>query len=330
MKSTTTRPLQIATALAALTTAVGLLVLQIFGGLEYTEGGSPFFRYSMIAAMIVLALLPVFIEIARRTGHGIIGLALFAAFCAFLAYSLPANIGRNGEMKEAKVVKAEDGAQARADLATVTRSLDWYTREMMRECEGAPEPLPPQGWPKCRANRANAKALEERRDRLERQIAQAPAAGDVGSETISWATLGTVSEKDVRRGSVMAFAVGLDIAIWALTWLATALLTSLPARMAASVPAPAATYSDAPETTKTVSDPPRLRLVASNDGTVSKQEALRDLLALRACGFTPPSQDWLTERWNLGSKGTTSKWCSDWEAKGLIDRTMVGRRKEVA
>lgn len=323
MTTTSTRPLLIATALAAMVTAVGLLALQIIGGLEYTEGGTLYFRASMIAAMMVLALLPVFIEVARRTGHGLIGTALFVAFLAFLAYSLPANVGRNGELKEEKVVKSEDAALARADLASVTRSLNWFRPEMMRECEGAPEPLPPQGWPKCRSNRANVKALEDRRDHLEGQIAQTPVVGDVGSKTISWSTGGRLSEQDIRRGSIMAFALGLDIAIWALVWLATALLTSLPAKAVVMMQAVEAAQRVALPPTETDHDLP------PSGGQKTKQEALADLLTLSAMGHAVPSQDWLAERWDR-PKGTISKWLSEWEDRDLITRSPAGRCKAVS
>ena len=322
MHTSSTRPLLIATAVAALATAAGLLALQIIGGLEYTEGGTLYVRASMIAAMMVLALLPVFIEVARRTGHGLIGTALFVAFLAFLAYSLPANVGRNGELKEEKVIKSEDAALARADLASVNRSLNWFRTEMMRECEGAPAPLPPQGWPKCRSNRANVKALEDRRDHLEGQIAQTPAVGDVGSKTMSWATGGRLSEQDIRRGSIMAFALGLDVAIWALVWLATTLLTTLPAKAVVMIQAVEAAQRVALSPTETDHDLP------PSGGQKTKQEALADLLTLSALGHKIPSQDWLCDRWQK-RKGTVSRWLKDWETQGFIERTKAARCKIV-
>lgn len=48
----------------------------------------------------------------------------------------------------------------------------------------------------------------------------------------------------------------------------------------------------------------------------TQDEALADFLGLIASGAVIPSQDWLTERWGLGSKGTTSKWLSKWERAG--------------
>lgn len=50
--------------------------------------------------------------------------------------------------------------------------------------------------------------------------------------------------------------------------------------------------------------------------TTSQDEALADFLGLIARGVAIPSQDWLTERWGLGSKGTTSKWLTKWERAG--------------
>jgi hypothetical protein len=61
----------------------------------------------------------------------------------------------------------------------------------------------------------------------------------------------------------------------------------------------------------------------------SKDEALADLLAYVARNGSLPSQDTLKARFGVGSKGTVSKWLAEWEAKGLISRSQVGRCKEI-
>jgi len=77
-----------------------------------------------------------------------------------------------------------------------------------------------------------------------------------------------------------------------------------------------------PRRTMTV---PTLRIVHPTQ----KEAALKDLQGLLAAGQVIPSQDWLTARWNLQSKGTTSKWLADWETSGLVSRASIGRFKTV-
>jgi hypothetical protein len=189
-------------------------------GLEYTEGGTFGTRASMIAAMVTLALLPVFIAVARRYGARHIAVPLGIAFAAFLAYSLPATTGRTGEIKEARASVADDVALWKSEHAENAKQLRWAVPDRNAECAGAPDPLPPKGWPNCRRKTGTVTALQERQAKLEAQIKAAGAAGatgDLGSTLWAWAlswfgiTAGTI-----RKGSVLAFAVGLDFAIWSL------------------------------------------------------------------------------------------------------------------
>jgi len=212
-------------AIGALVMAAVIFGQQVVLALEYTEGGSFGTRSSMIVALLTLALLPVFIEAARRNGHGMIGLALGVSFLAFLAYSLPATTGRTGEIKETKVSAAADVALWKAEIASLTKSLGWARPEQAAECLGAPSPLPPNGWPKCRRATASVTAFTERLATLEAKVAKAGSAtGDLGSDLWAWATFSDAAT--VRKVSVMANAVGMDMAIWALIWLATALLSA--------------------------------------------------------------------------------------------------------
>lgn len=205
--------------IAALVMAGGLLGLQIVGATEYTEGGSLYTRASMIAAMMTLAVLPVFIEAARRSGHGFIAICLGISFAAFLAYSLPATTGRTGEIKETKAMAAQDMAALHAELASVTTALNRARPAHIAECVGAPSPLPPKGWPKCRSLIGQVLALETRQAQLERDLrAGRPAqTGDLGSDLWAWALspLG-VTAATVRKASVLSFAIGLDFVIWSL------------------------------------------------------------------------------------------------------------------
>lgn len=205
--------------IAALVSAAALLGLQIVGGLEYTEGGSLYTRASMIAAMVTLAGLPVFLYLAVRSGQWIVASAFGIAFAAFLAYSLPATTGRTGEIKEVKANAATDLALVKAELASITKTLNWARPDMLSECAGAPNPLPPNGWPKCRSKTGTVTALEDRQAKLEAELkaGKAVETGDLGSDIWAWALapLGVTAET-VRKVSVLAFAIGLDFVIWSL------------------------------------------------------------------------------------------------------------------
>jgi hypothetical protein len=210
-------------ALGALATAAALLGLQILLGLEYTDGGTLGTQASMIFAMVTLAVLPVFIETARRQGHKAIAGALFVAFVAFLAYSLPATTGRTGEIKETKVAAAADVNRIRDDIQRTNVTLEWARNDWISEC-GTGE------GKKCRAKRNTVQALEDRITKLEADLKKVPSApGDLGSDLWAWAT--GLPAATVRKLSVLAFAIGMDMAIWSLIWLATSLL-SVPVRVA--------------------------------------------------------------------------------------------------
>jgi hypothetical protein len=65
-------------------------------------------------------------------------------------------------------------------------------------------------------------------------------------------------------------------------------------------------------------DPPPPLQMSSRPRPLTKAEALVDLQMLRRTGREIPSQDWLKSRWRLASKGSVSKWVTEWEAARLI------------
>lgn len=213
-------------ALAALASAGALLSLQILGGLEATEGASTYTRASMIVAMCAVALLPVFIHMSWVYRLRSLSLVLCVAFVALLAYSMPAVVGRTGEIKQAKAAAGVDRATVEADLRATQTRLAWAADDLARECATGVGPA-------CRGKTQTVSALEARVEKLRGELRTAPS-GDLGSETWAWASAGTVSAETIRKGSVLAFAVGLDVAVWALIWLATALV-SQPATVSGTV-----------------------------------------------------------------------------------------------
>lgn len=235
-------------ALAAMGFACCLLAFQIVGGLEYTEGASPYTRASMVVAMVTVALLPIFIEASRRLSKWLV-LPLLTAFIAFLGYSLPAQVGRVGEIREVKASDAKLSqdtlARVKADYAKADKLVDEATRWQATECASG-------NGTKCQAQTFTLNQRKAYLEKLSKQLQDVkPSVGDLGSETVAWALSGlglAVSPDVIRKASGLLLAIGLEIAIWSLMWLGTAAVSraiksvghagSVPMRTAEPEPAP--------------------------------------------------------------------------------------------
>jgi hypothetical protein len=207
---------------AAIVASGCLLGLQILGGIEYTAGATTYTTASMIAAMITVAVLPVFIHLAAHISKGIAAV-LVIGFVGFLAYSVPANLGRIGELKEVKALGATDAAALQAELASLSQTLAYARPDMETECHGAPYPLPPKGWPECRRKRGTVTAVEAEYAKKAEELRKQGSArvGDVGSTTLAWASAGLLTAETIRKGSGLGIVLGLETVIWGLVWLAT-------------------------------------------------------------------------------------------------------------
>ena len=295
-------------AYAALATAGALLGLQILLGFEFTTGGTVGTQASMVLAMVTLAALPVFIEAARQIKAWGLVIALGIAFVALLAYSLPATTGRTGEIKAAKVADAAAVARIRDDFDRTTATLKWALPDMVTEC-GSGE------GKNCRAKRNTVKALEDRAQSLQASLAAAEKAapGDVGAETLAWASMGFLSADTVRRGGIIAFAVGLDIAIWALIWLATSILLGH-------------TRKDTVSTVSTPSD-----TVSASDYTTVPTVSDRELEELRRIlrGRARLTNDEVAALMRV-TKSEASKRVAKAVAAGFVTKHRVGREVAIS
>jgi hypothetical protein len=190
-----------------------------------------------------------------------------------------------------------DRATVEADLRSTQTRLTWAMDDTAREC-GTGE------GPACRGKRQTVQALEARVEKLRGELRTAPA-GDLGSETWAWATAGTVSAEAIRKGSVLAFALGLEMSIWALTWLATVLLVPM-----ATVSATVSRASD---------------LVVPEDTTDAELEELRQLLLEQG---RPLTNDEVAALLAV-SKGESSKRVSKAVTAGLVQRRREGREVQI-
>jgi hypothetical protein len=199
----------------ALVCALCLLGLQVVGGLEYTAGGSLYTQASMIAAMVAVAVLPLLIESAwHRKARGAAAV-MAIALVSFLAYSLPATTGRTGETKEAKaapVAKAiEDKARVQADYDATKKLVDESNAWQPKACAGG-------NGPNCKSATFILNQRQASLEKLARQLEgfKAPPPGDLGSDL--WAGVLGISAETVRKGSVIAYALGLEAGIFGLMW----------------------------------------------------------------------------------------------------------------
>jgi hypothetical protein len=200
---------------AAIVFAGSLLGLQVMGGLEHTAGASPYTVASTIAAMVTVALLPVFIHFASHVSKTL-SVVLTIGFLGFLAYSVQATIGRTGEYRETKALGKNDAGRIQAELAHVKQTLAWAVPDVEKECRVVGD--------ECKRKRKTVQLLIDEQSKLNADLRNLGSArlGDISSTTVAWALAGHVSEETIRKASPLGLVLGLETVIWGLVWLATA------------------------------------------------------------------------------------------------------------
>lgn len=103
-------------------------------------------------------------------------------------------MGRRAEIRDSKTIVAQDAADRRTEaiaaLAGARADLAKVEPERRTECHGAPDPLPPRGWPKCRRLTGEAEALQSRIAGLETTVAaMKPAPVDPKAERVAAAAV---------------------------------------------------------------------------------------------------------------------------------------------
>lgn len=305
----------------AIALAIVTLGLQITIGLEHLEGASPATKASIALVMVTLAILPKLIEVAAGSRMYALSAVLLVAFAAWLAYSLPATVGRTGEVKEAKVAEVKASGEGRRlltlELERAQDRLSMAESEVKRLCKN-------QYSDSCTSARLVERERQARIDQLLAELVDRKAApvGDVASDTLAWATssLGLNSDA-IRKGSSLAFALGLDIIIWSLVWFGTT--DRLRKRDAAQqARATFAAATDAVSPSSPDGGPPRGTRPPSD--TDRLEDIRREVSAGRHHGVVEYGV-----RWGL-SKSEASKTISALEELGEITCTRVGHHKLVS
>ena len=94
-------------------------------------------------------------------------------------------------------------------------------------------------------------------------------------------------------------------------------------------PTPATVPGTVPQTATVLRPNFGRTVLRSETVPLTQDEALEQLRVAVAKSGTVPQDD-LPELFNVRAKSTVSRWCKDWEARGLITRTQGGRQKYLA
>lgn len=303
----------------AIVLAIATLGLQITIGLEHLEGSTIATKASIVLVMVTLAVLPKIIETsAGARMYGLSAVLLFA-FAAWLAYSLPATVGRIGEVKEVKVAEVKASGEGRKlldlEMQRAQDRLKMAESDIARLCKNPYSD-------NCTSARLVERERQARVDQLLSELVDRKAApvGDVASDLLAWALASAgLSSDAIRKGSVLAFALGLDVIIWSLVWFGT----TDRIRTREEVSAASATTGAASASASPPSPGGGQRVAAP----LSDEDSLADIRREVAAGRHHGVVEYGT-RWHV-SKGEASKRISSFEEAGETTCTLSGRQKLV-
>lgn len=280
---------------------------------------------------VEIALMPVLVGLAVLSGHLLSdavrrGRLLTASGLALLAilasgYTVYETMGRRAEFRDLKVAAASDTAAQRQHLTKMLReaedALRTHRAKLSSECPSG------QGR-RCDGLTYTVSTWASAVTGYETQLAKLPppVPVDPKAERIAAvvALLTGYKEPEIKRvvAIVEPFALPLILELASIILFSTGLSSVRRARDAKAV-------TSAEPVTPAASEGPS----KPDDGPATKVEAERDLVTLLALGHPVPSQDWLKERWRLGSKGTVSKWLAEWEDAGIVTRHQLGKCKQI-
>lgn len=255
---------------------------------------------TLLLAVSITAMSSHILEAQRAKDGGEAGHAAVYRRAEDAYKTAKAELDRLGSPRAVSVIQAEVSA-TKIDMAVWRRSAQCSD---VTKADTAEACRPILDLYKERGAAARKAELQPEVDRLRRELGamQAPKA--------------TASETESVVGSIWAWIMGLAVVM--IATFGTVIFAKVEQVPAAA--APPRRDDDADEA------PP-----SNSGGTTAKDDALADLRALIKAGHTPPSQQWLADRWGR-TKGCVSKWLTEWDDAGELPgaRHAIGRCKTVA
>lgn len=166
-------------------------------------------------------LMPVIVGITILAGH-LIGTALrslkilsaagFAAlFVMGTGLTIYTSVGRQAKTADTEVAVLEnDNAEIvrlKASAVELRKTLDYATPDAKTECKGAPNPLPPRGWPECRRKSSSVEAFNEKLEKIEARLtslgAPKPVAPRAGRAAEVMSVLFGIDEKKAKHALML-------------------------------------------------------------------------------------------------------------------------------
>lgn len=257
------------------------------------------------------ALMPVMVGVTILAGHllwqalasgravAAFGMLLVALFGSSL--TVYETMGRRAQVRDASVAEVAAVEAKRTHLqgmlSEAEQILSGHRETMAKECRSG-------NGTRCKGQTYTVSTWEAAVAGYEAKLARLPPPRPVDAKAERIAAIAAaagVTGVDVRKivALVEPFAFPLFLELGSIVLFSFGLGRGSP-NAPAPLPAPSVVTND--------DDPVRSK---------SKEEALADLKMLLRVGQTVPSQDWLADRWKV-SKGTVSKWASDWEADDQI------------
>lgn len=104
-------------------------------------------------------------------------------FIAGTALVVIQSVGRQAETTETATLTVtahnDEIVRLKAQAQDLRQTLSYARPDRNRECIGAPDPLPPKGWPECRRKRASVAAIEEQLAKAETRLSSLGAPAPV-------------------------------------------------------------------------------------------------------------------------------------------------------
>jgi hypothetical protein len=359
MENTTfLRASAIALGVAVLATQIGI-GWDYLGGWDHWGGKAKTIDLaSMILVFTTLAVAPMLIVGAFKSGHPLAGLSFVLAFGCWIAYSLPTTLGRTSEVAETKVQTAENTNKGAAKVQTILDDELQTARQRLKEAHDQTKWASDAATKRCdrfpdsdacgRLERDRDRVKRDEKDRQARvdsllgNVIEAPATkevavGDAGSENLAWliSFWKPVTADGVRKSKSFGFAAGLELFLW------TLLHVGFSPKLAQRQEGTQERKEEVPATKLHAEPEPVLAslpapLAANEDGEepppgdrkqFSDDEALRDIRQEVGAGRYHGVVEY-ADRWGV-VKSEGSKRITAWEDTGVIRCEQVGRFKLV-